>query len=131
MGQAVISDKEGRMFIVGGVDEHGNLFMDVHMLDLKQDPPKWNCLYRSSGDVNEPEPRVDYQMALWKDQIFVLGGSIPEIPFGPRTCGLKELLTFNISDRSWSITGTKADPRAPAHLVSLNGFLKSFQNICF
>ena len=110
MGQAVISDNEGRMFIVGGKDQHRNFVMDVHMLDLNQDPPKWQCLYRRSGAVNEPEPRSNHQLALWKDKIFVLGGSISY-----NSCGLIVHPTFNISDRRWSLTRTD--------LVSINGFL--------
>ena len=44
-GQAVITDKRGRLYTVGGTSGF-TYFMDVHMLDFKLSPPKWSCLYR-------------------------------------------------------------------------------------
>ena len=113
-GQAVISDNEGRMFTVGGTSGF-TYFMDVHMLDLKHDPPKWHYLYRmiGAGLRDEPEPRYRHELALWKDKIFVLGGGTS---FSADR--FEDLPTFHISQRRWNYTRTKADPSATIDIVS-------------
>ena len=56
-GQAVVTDKKGLFYTVGGRNLT-QFFMDVNMLDLRSSPPVWSSLYRLSGAMDEPEPRL-------------------------------------------------------------------------
>ena len=104
-GQAVVADP-GRLITVGGTSGF-TYFMDVHLLDLRASPPRWSCLYRLSGVREEPEPRYRHELALWEDQLYVLGGGTS---FSADR--FEDLPTFSIVHRRWYYTRTKPDPLA-------------------
>lgn len=104
-GQAVVTDNRGRFFTVGGTSGF-TYFMDVNLLDLSREPPVWSCLYRQAGAGvrDEPEPRYRHELCLWQDQLYVLGGGTS---FSADR--FEDLPTFNIAERRWFYTRTKAD----------------------
>ena len=74
-GQAVVTDpSSGLLYTVGGTSGF-HYFMEVDVLDLRTSPaPTWTSLYQQKGVQEEPEPRYRHELALFKGQIFVLGG---------------------------------------------------------
>ena len=119
-GQAVTSDN-GRMFTVGGTSGF-TYFMDVHMLDFRESPPRWSCLYRLSGVRDEPEPRYRHELALWEDKLYVLGGGTS---FSANR--FEDLPTFCVPEKRWYYTRTKPDPHATIDNVSNNRFCQPKQ----
>ena len=81
--------------------------------DLRASPPRWSCLYRLSGVREEPEPRYRHELALWEDQLYVLGGGTS---FSADR--FEDLPTFSIVHRRWYYTRTKPDPLATIDNVS-------------
>jgi len=105
-GQAVVTDKKGLFYTVGGTSGF-HYFMDVNMLDLSSSPPTWSSLYQLSGVRDEPEPRYRHELCLWKNKLFVLGGGTS---FSADR--FEDLPTFDISEKRWFYTRTKADQQA-------------------
>ena len=92
-------------------------FMDVHMLDFRESPPRWSCLYRLSGVRDEPEPRYRHELALWDDKLYVLGGGTS---FSANR--FEDLPTFCVPEKRWYYTRTKPDPHATIDNVSNKRF---------
>jgi len=105
-GQAAVTDKKGLFYTVGGRN-FTQCFMDVNMLDLRSSPPVWSSLYRLSGAMDEPKPRWSHELCLWERRLFVLGGRTFS-----STYGFDDLPTFDIEERRWFYTRTKADQHA-------------------
>lgn len=105
-GQAVVTDRKGRFFTVGGTSGF-TYFMDVNMLDLSSTPPAWISLYICSGVRDEPEPRYRHELCLWENRLYVLGGGTS---FSADR--FEDLPTFDIGEKRWFYTRTKADQQA-------------------
>jgi len=105
-GQAVVTDNKGLFYTVGGTSGF-HYFMDVNVLDLRSSPPVWSSLYRLSGVRDEPEPRYRHELCLWKRRLFVLGGGTS---FSADR--FEDLPTFDIEEKRWFYTRTKADQHA-------------------
>jgi len=105
-GQAVVTDSKGMFYTVGGTSGF-HYFMDVNMLDLSCSPPVWTSLYRLSGVRDEPEPRYRHELCLWGTKLYVLGGGTS---FSADR--FEDLPTFDIAERRWAYTRTKADQQA-------------------
>lgn len=54
-GQAVVLDKERKVFYVIGGTTGYNYSIDIHKLDMQS--LEWEKLFATRGDMDEPEPR--------------------------------------------------------------------------
>jgi len=106
-GQAVVTDTARGLFYTVGGTSGFHYFMDVNMLDLSCSPPVWSSLYRLSGVRDEPEPRYRHELCLWENMLYVLGGGTS---FSADR--FEDLPTFDIKERRWFYTRTKADQLA-------------------
>jgi len=114
-GQAVITDKRGMFYTVGGTSGF-HYFMDVNVLDLSCTPPVWRSLYTLSGVRDEPEPRYRHELCMLNSKLYVLGGGTS---FSADR--FEDLPTFDILERRWFYTRTKADQDATID-TSDNGY---------
>jgi len=117
-GQAVVVDKENGMFYTVGGTSGFHYYMDVHRLDLTQNPPKWSKLYNQQpGGEDEPRARYRHELCLYDNKIFVLGGG---------TSFMAErfdfLPTFCLANLTWSYTKTLPDPDATIDVGDGNGY---------
>ncbi|KAK7007729.1 Kelch domain-containing protein 10 [Halocaridina rubra] len=101
-GQGVcVSD--GKLYVVGGTT--GYLYsIDVHCLDLTT--RVWDQLSAKVRNMmSNPEERYRHEIVEHGSCLYVFGGGRSRA-----ACQLSHLPTFNITERAWSHTETRADP---------------------
>lgn len=103
-GQAVALTDEN-FYTVGGTSGF-HYHMDVHKLSLAD--KRWHCLFRATGDENEPRPRYRHELCVYKDRLILLGGGTSF-----EVNRFNALHGFNLATRSWEWIATKPDPTVP------------------
>ncbi|CAI6372247.1 unnamed protein product [Macrosiphum euphorbiae] len=84
--------------------------MDVHRFDLST--RKWELLYKSLGEDEDPNPRHQHKVVFSKGRIYIFGSKIRDadnfIYFG-----FKKIHMFDVANKQWHLFPTKPDHKEP------------------